>query len=155
MILFLCRLRAANSARFFDTLRGSCREAGPFLRAAKGAFKDGKADCHTSDIGHWFAMTGSFTWGAVCGGTHGSRPTAGHFVGQGPCALPRVQCKEESPSHGFAVPAPFRQGGLWGRGRRIATTSLRTGLAMTGCLQGVRGRAGRRGEDTPALRRGW
>ena len=28
------------------------------------------------------------TRGAVCGGTHGSRPTAEHFVGQGPCALP-------------------------------------------------------------------
>ena len=25
----------------------------------------GDADCHTSDIGHWFAMTGSFTWSAV------------------------------------------------------------------------------------------
>ena len=53
-----------------------------------------------------------FTRGAVCGGTHGSRPTAEHFVGQGPCALPGVRCKAESPSHGCAVPAPFRQGGL-------------------------------------------
>ena len=106
-----------------------------------------------------------FTRGAVYGGTHGSRSTAVHFVGQGPCALPGVQHKtdgrteasaptegnkrcsgagrcghrplrrenrnssvigrgrtpplrratrgaeEESPSHGFAVPAPFRQGG--------------------------------------------
>ena len=38
----------------------------------------------------------------------------------------------ESPSHGFAVPGPFRQGGLWGRGMRIATTSVRAGFAMTG-----------------------
>ena len=38
---------------------------------------------------------------------------------------------EESPSHGFACPAPFRQGGLWGRGMRIATTSVRAGFAMT------------------------
>ena len=37
----------------------------------------------------------------------------------------------ESPSHGFACPAPFRQGGLWGRGMRIATTSVRAGFAMT------------------------
>ena len=37
----------------------------------------------------------------------------------------------ESPSHGFAYPAPFRQGGLWGRGMRIATTSVRAGFAMT------------------------
>ena len=31
---------------------------------------------------------------------------------------------EESPSHGFAVPAPFRQGGR-GDGERIATGALR------------------------------
>ena len=34
-------------------------------------------------------------------------------------------------SHGFAVPAPFRQGGR-GDGERIATASVRTGFAMTG-----------------------
>ena len=38
----------------------------------------------------------------------------------------------ESPSHGFAVPAPFRQGDQGGRGLRIATASVRTDLAMTG-----------------------
>ena len=31
--------------------------------------------------------------GAVCGGTHGSRPTLHYFVGQGPCALPGVRGK--------------------------------------------------------------
>ena len=31
----------------------------------KGAEGTGVTDCHTSDIGHWFAMTGGFTWGAV------------------------------------------------------------------------------------------
>ena len=45
------------------------------------------ADCHAGDIGHWLAMTG-FAWSATGGGTHGSRPTAVIFVGQGPCALP-------------------------------------------------------------------
>ena len=35
-------------------------------------------------------------------------------------ALQGVQGRAESPSHGFAVPAPFRQGGL-GTGVRIAT----------------------------------
>ena len=75
---------------------------------------------------------------------------------------------QESPSHGFAVPAPFRQGGQ-GRGVRIATTSLRTGLAMTWFfvrgagvirradrgvrpyegVQGVRWVIGRRGGGTP------
>ena len=36
----------------------------------------------------------------------------------------------ESPSHGLAVPAPFRQGAE-GMGVRIATASVRTGFAMT------------------------
>ena len=26
----------------------------------KGGHGDGETDCHTSDIGHWFAMTGFF-----------------------------------------------------------------------------------------------
>ena len=30
----------------------------------------------------------AFYGGAVCGGTHGCRPTIDYFVGQGPCALP-------------------------------------------------------------------
>ena len=34
----------------------------------KGAEGTGDADCHTSDIGHWFAMTGGFTRGAVQAG---------------------------------------------------------------------------------------
>ena len=38
---------------------------------------------------------------------------------------------KESPSHGFAVPAPFRQGAER-TGVRIATASVRTGFAMTG-----------------------
>ena len=33
------------------------------------------------------------------------------FVGQGPRALPGVR-EKESPSHGFAMPAPFRQGAM-------------------------------------------
>ena len=37
-------------------------------------------------------------------------PITQHLVGQGPCALPGGAGKE-SPSHGFAMPAPFRQGG--------------------------------------------
>ena len=38
--------------------------------------------------------------------------------------------------------------GAWGRGMRIATAGVRTGLAMTGGLQGVRWAAGHMG---PAL----
>ena len=37
---------------------------------------------------------------------------------------------KESPIHGFAVPAPLGKGAV-GTGERIATASLRTGLAMT------------------------
>ena len=43
-----------------------------------------------------------FTRGAVCGGTHGSRPTAEHFVGQGPCALPGVQHKTDGRTEASA-----------------------------------------------------
>ena len=35
--------------------------------------------------------------GAICGGTHGSRPTLHYFVGQGLCALPRVRYKVGGP----------------------------------------------------------
>ena len=42
----------------------------------------------------------SVTRGAVCGGTHGSRPTLHYFVGQGPCALPWVQGKTGSGRRG-------------------------------------------------------
>ena len=44
--------------------------------------------------------------------------------------FPVRSCGEESPSHGFAVPAPFRQGGQ-GDGGRTVTASVRTGFAMT------------------------
>ena len=62
------------------------------------------------------------------------------------------RCGEESPSHGFAVPAPFRQGGL-GTGERIATASVRTGFAMTGVLHGVRWMPGRADRGRPPLRK--
>ena len=98
-------------------------------------------DCHTSDIGHWFAMTGGFTWGAVFIGRHaalrrgckkrgrradvGIGPYGSACRGGRPCppspgnatlcragpVYPAGGAGKESPSHGFAVPAPFRQGG--------------------------------------------
>ena len=34
----------------------------------------GGTDCHTSDIGHWFAMTGGFTRGAVQRGVGDAAP---------------------------------------------------------------------------------
>ena len=67
------------------------------------------------------------------------------FCRAGP-VCPAVGAGKESPSHGFAVPAPFRQGGRRDGGR-IATASVRTGLAMTGRFTwgAVQGRAGRPG----------
>ena len=41
------------------------RGSGKKLPLCKGAEGTGETDCHTSDIGHWFAMTGIFTRGAV------------------------------------------------------------------------------------------
>ena len=52
-------------------------------------------------------------------------------VGIGPYGCVAGSAGKESPSHGFAVPVPFRQGGRGDGGMRIATASLRTGLAMT------------------------
>ena len=168
----------------------------------KGAKGTGDADCH-SQCAHWPRNDRVFTRGAVCGGTHGSRPTAEHFVGQGPCALPGVRrktgrgnrrsaasggcseaisrkcpdwrprqwpgigwynggqenpapteglqgmrCGEESPSHGFAVPAPFRQGGQGDGG--CGLPRARCALAMTVFLQGTGARpGGSSGRPTP------
>ena len=61
---------------------------------------------------------------SVTRGAMGGRPQGS------PLRMGCKGCGEESPSHGFAVPAPFRQGGRGGGGR-IATGGLRTGFAMT------------------------
>ena len=55
----------------------------------------------TASVRTGFAMTVFFTRGAGGGPMLASAPTE---------ALQEVRW-EESPSHGFAVPAPFRQGG--------------------------------------------
>ena len=62
---------------------------------------------------------------SVTRGAMGGRPQGS------PLRMGCKGCGEESPSHGFAVPAPLRQGGQGGRGMRIATASVRTGFAMT------------------------
>ena len=78
------------------------------------------------------------------------------FVGQGPCALPGVRygiggrtevsaptkVLQEGAVRGKNPPVtaspcqPPLGKGAWGRGTRIATTSLRTGLAMTWFIMG-------------------
>ena len=57
----------------FDGVLSSLSFAVERKGAARGTAQ-GITDRHTSDIGHWFAMTG-FAWSAMGGGTHGSRPT--------------------------------------------------------------------------------
>ena len=44
-------------------------------------------DCH-DQFANWSRNDRLFARGAVCGGAHGPRPTAEHFIGQGPRALP-------------------------------------------------------------------
>ena len=57
-----------------------------------------------------------FTRGAVGGGTHGSRPTAEHFVGQGPCALPGgIQHKTDGRTEASAPTEGYK--GCGGAGR--------------------------------------
>ena len=69
---------------------------------------------------------------------------AGDRKGRPYGGLQEVRWGEESPSHGFAVPAPFGQGGQ-GDGLPQPVTSV-TGFAMTHCKEC--GRAGRCGERT-------
>ena len=104
-----------------------------------------RTDCHTSDIGHWFAMTHYKKCGVSPDGrTEASAPTECNKRCNGRATarvaptegLQGVRCGEESPSHGFAVPAPFRQGAE-GTGGRIATASVRTGFAMTPLTRGA------------------
>ena len=66
--------------------------------------------------------------GAVCGGTHGSRPTT-VFVGQGPCAVPGVRKKTRS---GRCRHRPLRKRNKRCNGRATAR------VAPTDALQGVR-----------------
>ena len=70
----------------------------------KGAKGTGVADCHTSDIGHWFAMTGSFTWGAeaVGGEVRAPRPTKGyHGVRRGGGSAPPAGDRKGRPYGGL------------------------------------------------------
>ena len=67
------------------------------------------------------------------GGQENPAPTEG---------LQGVRCGEESPSHGFAVPALFRQGDQGDGG--CGLPRVRCALAMTHCMNAVRVRAGDR-----------
>ena len=64
-----------------------------------------------------------WTRGAVCGGTHGSRPTLYYFVGQGPRTLPGVRWL----SGGRGKAPPLRSVGFAGPGDR---TNLPYGFTL-------------------------
>ena len=82
----------------------------------------------TAGVRTGFAMTGVLQGVGLSGRTGSSAPTAVHFCRAGP-VCPAGGAGKESPSHGFAVTAPFRQGGLEGRGGGLPR-ALRA-LAMT------------------------
>ena len=73
-------------------------------------------------------------YGSACRGGRPCPPSPGNatLCRAGP-VCPAGGAGKESPSHGFAVPAPFRQGGLGdgGCGLPQPVTSV-TGFAMTG-----------------------
>ena len=103
----------------------------------KGAKGTGDADCHTSDIGHWFATTRFFARSAVqgrLGRTEASAPAEGN---KKPCGAGRRGRR------------PLRMG----RGVRIATASVRTGFAMTRFLQGVQWAGDRKGRPYGSVAR--
>ena len=93
----------------FDGVLSSLSFAVERKGAAVGAAQ-GITDRHTSDIGHWFAMTG-FAWSAMGGGTHGSRPTAIIFIGWAcvPCrecgARPARAGQSPTPTDGLQISA--------------------------------------------------
>ena len=80
---------------------------------------------------------GGVTSSTVVGGTHGSRPTTTHFVGQGPRALPWGAGKNRSGRCGHR---PLRKRNKRCNGRATAR------VAPTKALQGVR-----RGERNPPV----
>ena len=99
----------------------------------KGALGTGGTDCHTSDIGHWFAMTRFFARSAVqgrLGRTEASAPTDGY---------------KECNGRATARVAPTEA--LQGVRRRGVTARV----APTEALQGVRWR--RRPQGSPLRKR--
>ena len=84
----LPRNRLASSAT------GSASAISPYAGEALGT---GDADCHTSDIGHWFAMTGFFMKCGVSpdGRTGASAPTNDTRI----CASPDGGVRAPRPTH--------------------------------------------------------
>ena len=92
------------------------------LRIATTNVRAGLAMTHRTAVTQWpgWADRGVRPYGSATRGAMGGRPQGSPL---------RKRCKggegrAESPSHGFAVPAPFRQGGR-GREMRIATGAER------------------------------
>ena len=102
----------------------------PFRQGGQG---DGVADCHTSDIGHWFAMTGSFTWCAVERADVGSELSAASGRGSEVSEWPRSK---------FPASAVRQRGNFGHRNRDIRIprpySLLQARGLWDGALQGVR-----------------
>ena len=80
----------------------------------KGAKGTGDADCHGRGA-HWLRNDRFFARSAVCGGTHGSRPTAEHFAGQGPRALPGSAVQDRRADRGVRPYGSATRGAMGGR----------------------------------------
>ena len=99
-----------------DTLHEMRYESG--RATARVAPTERNKKCHgRADVG--IGPYGSVTRGTMGGRTEASAPTERNKkchgradVGIGPYGEVARGAGKESPSHGFAVPAPFRQGGL-------------------------------------------
>ena len=115
---------------------------------ARGAVQDRRA---TARVAPTKALQG-VRWG---GRTGASAPTESLIAGEGGTmwassptkVFQEVRCGTESPSHGFAVTAPFRQGGR-GDGGTDCHSQCAHWLRNDMVFHGARGKAGRRGGDT-------
>ena len=82
------------------------------MRPRNDTSQGGAAQARRADRG--VRPYGRVIGGAVCGGTHGSRPTT-IFVGQGPCALPGVRKKPGRADVGIGPYGSATRGAMGGR----------------------------------------
>ena len=129
MISFLCRLRAANSARLFDTLPRPAKTRVGVIFFGAGRTRGGERrpplrKCILRCVGE-----------GLC-------PSRGRPQGS-PLRRGYKECDavRNPPVTASPCQPPFRQGGR-GDGVRIATASVRTGFAMTWFFMGCGARPG-------------
>ena len=99
----------------------------------KGALGTEDVDCHTSDIGHWFAMTGSFTRDAVRRADVGSELSAAGGRGSEVSEWPRSK---------FPASAVRQRGNFGHRNRIIGPYGVGCREWVTLLVQAVCGASG-------------